>query len=83
MRTTLLLADDVYKRAKHLAVDQGRTLTSVFEEALRDYLYKRASSQSFSIREVAAGDGGMLVEADQVKRVLADEDVERDLGGAP
>jgi hypothetical protein len=81
MRTTLLLEDDVYKRAKHLAVDQGRTLTSVFEEALREYLSKHGPGVPFSIRDVAAGAGGMLVGVDQIKRVLEEEDAARGTGG--
>ncbi|MDR1294940.1 MAG: hypothetical protein LBK59_08295 [Bifidobacteriaceae bacterium] len=83
MRTTLLLDDDVHRRAKHLAVDQGRTLTSVFDQALRDYLDKHGSGRPFSVRDVATGSGGLLVEADHMKLILHEEDVEHDLGEAP
>jgi hypothetical protein len=36
MRTTLDINDDVLRRAKKLAADEGKTLTRIVEEALRE-----------------------------------------------
>ena len=44
MRTTLNLNDDLLRRAKALAVQTGRTLTSVLEDALREVLQRRAGT---------------------------------------
>jgi len=38
MRTTLNLTDDLLKAAKRHAARHGKTLTRIFEEALRQYL---------------------------------------------
>ncbi|MDR0593574.1 MAG: SAM-dependent methyltransferase [Bifidobacteriaceae bacterium] len=77
MRATLVLDDAIYKQAKHLAVNEGRTLTSVFDEALRTYLKQRLQDPGFSIRDVAAGSGGMLIEPDRVKEMLDLEEADR------
>jgi predicted transcriptional regulator len=79
MRTTLLIDNALYKQAKHLAVDRGRTLTSIFDEALRRYLAQSAAEAPFGIRDIAAGSGGLLVEPCQVKQVIDQEDTERQL----
>jgi len=36
MRTTLDIDDDVLRRAKKLAAEEGKTLTRIVEEALRE-----------------------------------------------
>ena len=77
MRTTLLLDDAIYKQAKHLAVNEGRTLTSVFDEALRSYLEQHRQEPDFSIRDVAAGSGGMLIEPARVKDTLEQDEADR------
>lgn len=41
MRTTLLLPDDLYREVKRVAADDGRTVTSFVEEALRAALARR------------------------------------------
>jgi predicted transcriptional regulator len=80
MRTTLLLDDSLYRQAKHLAVDTRRTLTSIFEEALRNYLAQsQAEAPAFSIRDVAWGSGGLVVEPSLVKQVVDQEEAERHL----
>lgn len=38
MRTTLVLPDDLYREVKATAAVQGRTVTSVVEESLREFL---------------------------------------------
>jgi hypothetical protein len=41
MRTTINLDDQLFRAAKTVAAREGRTLTEVFEEALRDALAAR------------------------------------------
>lgn len=43
MRTTMHLPDDLYRELKRVAADDGRTVTSLVEEALRDQLRRRAN----------------------------------------
>ncbi len=38
MRTTILLPDELYRATKTLAANEGRTMTSLIEEALRTRL---------------------------------------------
>jgi hypothetical protein len=44
MRTTLDLDDDLVRKAKRRAADQGTTLTAVIEQALRELLAPRAAT---------------------------------------
>lgn len=41
MRTTLDIEDSLVRKAKKRAVEEGRTLTALLEEALRRYLSPR------------------------------------------
>jgi hypothetical protein len=41
MRTTILLDDHLYAEAKKFAVETGRTVTAVIEDALRETLARR------------------------------------------
>lgn len=41
MRTTLNLDDHLLRQAKKLAAESGQTLTSLFEDALRERLARR------------------------------------------
>jgi hypothetical protein len=41
MRTTIRLDDQLLKEVKKLAVDSGRTLTAVIEDALRDAIARK------------------------------------------
>lgn len=43
MRTTIRLDDHLLAQAKRQAADTGKTLTAVFEDALRESLARRAS----------------------------------------
>jgi hypothetical protein len=40
MRTTINIDDQILAIAKHRAIEQGVTLTSIIENALRDTLFK-------------------------------------------
>jgi hypothetical protein len=51
MRTTLDLDDLVLRRAKKLAAEEGKTLTAIVEEALRERLVPRARrGRKFKLR---------------------------------
>jgi len=51
MRTTLDIDDDVLRRAKKLAAEEGKTLTRVVEEALRERTApKLRSGKRFRLR---------------------------------
>jgi len=44
MRTTLRLDDALLREAKRYAIDSGRTLTAVVEDALREVLSRRTKA---------------------------------------
>jgi hypothetical protein len=51
MRTTLDIDDLVLRRARKLAAEEGKTLTQIVEEALRERLAPRArSGKKFKLR---------------------------------
>jgi len=51
MRTTLDIDDLVLRRAKKLAAEEGKTLTQIVEEALRERLAPRTpSGKKFKLR---------------------------------
>jgi hypothetical protein len=48
MRTTLDIDDTVLRQAKKLAAEEGKTLTRIVEEALRDRLAPRPRTEGAS-----------------------------------
>ena len=61
MRTIIRLNDDLLKRAKKRAADEGRTLTSLVEDALVLILSKARSSRRKRIElPVSKATGGVL-----------------------
>ena len=61
MRTTISLNDDLLKRAKKRAADEGRTLTSLVEEGLVLILSKAKASRRKRIElPVSKATGGVL-----------------------
>lgn len=62
MRTTLRVDDELLRQAKSHAARQGRSLTSVFEEALRWLLAESAQHEQRTRFElpVSAASGGVL-----------------------
>ena len=62
MRTTLRVDDELLRQAKSHAARQGRSLTSVFEEALRRLLFESARREQRTQVElpVSAASGGVL-----------------------
>ena len=61
MRTTIRLNDDLLKRAKKRAADEGRTLTSLVEEGLVLILSKAKASRRQRIElPISKATGGVL-----------------------
>ena len=61
MRTTVQLPDDLLKAAKRHAVDPGRTLTAVIEDALRAALAHEAAAHATEpVALPTFGSGGVL-----------------------
>ena len=52
MRTTLDIDDHLYRAAKVKAAKEGKTLTRVVEEALREYVAPNGPSKPFKLRWV-------------------------------
>jgi hypothetical protein len=61
MRTTIRIRDDLLKRVKKRAAEEGRTLTSVIEDALALIVAKpKASRRSRVELPVSKASGGVL-----------------------
>jgi len=61
MRTTIRIKDDLLKRAKKHAADEGRTLTSLVEDALVLILSKPKTSRRKRVKlPVSKATGGVL-----------------------
>ena len=61
MRTTIRINDELLKRAKKLAADEGRTLTSLVEEGLTLILSKPKTSRRKRVElPVSKATGGIL-----------------------
>lgn len=52
MRTTLNIDEDIYRAAKIKAAQEGKTLTRVVEEALRQHLNPAGQEKPFRLRWV-------------------------------
>jgi hypothetical protein len=50
MRTTIEIADEILRRVKKRAADQGTTLREVVEAALRSYLSPRPERTGYRLR---------------------------------
>jgi hypothetical protein len=60
MRTTIRLNDELLAEAKQCAAESGRTLTAVFEDALRAALARRkAAAKRERVRLITGGEGGL------------------------
>ena len=65
MRTTLQLDDDLMRDAKRAAIESGRTLTAVVEDALRQSLAKRKSGKRRRpVRFTTFGGNGLFLGVD-------------------
>jgi hypothetical protein len=65
MRTTVRLDDELLKRARKLAVEEGRTLTSLIEEGLKLVTAKPKARSGRKVElPVSRARGGVLVGVD-------------------
>jgi hypothetical protein len=60
MRTTIRLDDDLLKEAKAAAARQGRTLTSLIEDGLRDQLARASAPRDRHAEPLPTFKGGGL-----------------------
>jgi hypothetical protein len=60
MRTTVRLDPHVFKAAKKLAADSGRTLTAVIEDALREVVARRVAGPRTPFRITTFGGDGVM-----------------------
>jgi hypothetical protein len=61
MRTTVRLPDDLLRRARKKAAEQGRTLTSLLEEGLKTVLAESKPARRTQVRlPVSKATGGTL-----------------------
>ncbi len=61
MRTTVNLPDELFSEAKRAAVAANRTVTSLFEEALRERLSRRSrTAHCETVRLTTHGSGGVM-----------------------
>ncbi len=61
MRTTIRLSDELLRKAKKKAAEQGRTLTSLVEEGLKSVLAEAKPARRTRVRlPVSSASGGTL-----------------------
>lgn len=60
MRTTVRLDPHLFKAAKKLAADSGRTLTAVIEDALREVIARRLAQQRTPVKLTVFGGDGVM-----------------------
>ena len=60
MRTTIRLDGELLRQAKRRALETGRTLNAVIEDALRAALYARRSREARTVELPVSGAGGTL-----------------------
>ena len=60
MRTTVNIDPDVLRKAKQRAADEGRTLSDLVTETLRERLARRRPPGRGSFAAVTFGEGGTL-----------------------
>jgi hypothetical protein len=81
MQTTLRLDDDLYRRAKTVAAEQGLSLTKLVEEAIRDRLDRAApSSRRRRLRlPVSTATGGLARGFSNLQEAIEAADLTDDL----
>lgn len=74
MRTTINLPDELYRATRVRAAEEGRTVTSVLEEALRRFLADDERGRSYQVRPLsgAAIPAGLAVDDNAAVRDLMD-----------
>ena len=61
MRTTVRLSDDLLRRAKRKAAEDGRTLTSMIEEGLKVVLAERKEARRVRVEIPVSSVSGRLM----------------------
>lgn len=81
MQTTLRLDDELYRRAKAAAAEQGMSLTHLVEEAIRERLNRAAPThRRRRLRlPVATATGGLAPEFSNLKEAIEAVDLAADL----
>jgi hypothetical protein len=80
MQTTLRLDDDLYRRAKTAAAEQGVSLTRLVEEAIRERLDRPAPSPRRLRLPVSTSTGGLAPGFSNLQEAIAGADLVADLG---
>ena len=62
MKTTLQLPDDLYREVKATAALSGRSVTSIIEESLRDFLARATAAEPLPPLPVSRSSGGFTEE---------------------
>jgi len=62
MKTTLQLPDDLYREVKATAALSGRSVTSIIEESLRDFLARATAAEPLPPLPVSLSSGGFTEE---------------------
>jgi hypothetical protein len=71
MRTTVRLDPHLFKAAKKLAADSGRTLTAVIEDALREVIARRAAAGSRPPVKLTTFSGGGVMPGVDINSMAA------------
>jgi hypothetical protein len=64
MRTTINLSDELLARAKQAALDSGKTLTAIIEEALQERLARSKDGDLPEVRITTFGGSGLQPDVD-------------------
>jgi hypothetical protein len=78
-RTTVRLPNDLIRRAKRLAADQGCSLTSLIEDGLRRVLDERSRARhDRTLPRVSTATGGLMpgIDLDDLSALQEIEDIE-------
>ena len=78
MRTTVSIDDAVLADAKRRAAEEGRSLSELVTEALRQRLVPRAAADAPRYRAKTAGEGGVLPGVDLTDNAAVRERLDGD-----
>ena len=57
MRTTIRLDDQLLKQVKSVALESGRTMNEIVEDACREFIYRRRAAKSRPRVKLTISDG--------------------------
>lgn len=75
MRTTINLPDELYRATRRRAAEEGRTVTSVLEEALRRFLAEDERVTGYRVQPLSGPPvpAGVVIDDNTAVRDLMDE----------